>query len=112
MTDSLSLALRSARLLEGKRYWHQPQCPDALAPDRLAAREASSHPEQGRSLPCNGVVAFGDGEALLPRQAQENREYVRRLLKERQPDFAEVLESVVRELACQTCLVRAETPPV
>jgi len=25
-------------------------------------------------------------------QAQENREYVRRLLKERQPDFAVVLE--------------------
>jgi hypothetical protein len=69
MTDSLSLALRSARLLEGKRYWHQPQCP----------------------------------EALLPGQAQENREYVRRLLKERQPDFAAVLESVVRELACQMC---------
>jgi len=36
-------------------------------------------------------------------QARENREYVRRLLKERQPDFAAVLESVVRELACQMC---------
>ena len=36
-------------------------------------------------------------------QAQEDREYVRRLLKERQPDFAAVLESVVRELACQMC---------
>jgi len=111
MTDSLSLALGSARLLEGKRHWHQPQCPDALAPDRIAAREASSRPEQGRSLPCNGVVAFGDGEALLPRQAQENREYVRRLLKERQPDFAVALESVVRELACRMCPGPPALPP-
>ena len=36
-------------------------------------------------------------------QAQDNREYVRRLLKERQPDFAVMLESVVRELACPRC---------
>jgi hypothetical protein len=36
-------------------------------------------------------------------QAQDNREYVRRLLKERQPDFAVVLESVVRALSCQMC---------
>lgn len=36
-------------------------------------------------------------------QAQDNREYVRGLLKERQPDLAVVLESVVRELAGQIC---------
>ena len=34
---------------------HQPQCPDALAPDRTAARVAVAHPEQGWSLLCNGV---------------------------------------------------------
>jgi hypothetical protein len=36
-------------------------------------------------------------------RAQENGEYVRRLLTERQPDFAAVLESVGRELACPMC---------
>ena len=45
---------------------HQPRCPDALAPDRTAARVAVSHPEQGWSLLCNGVVLFEDGGALLP----------------------------------------------
>ena len=32
-------------------------------------------------------------------QAQENREYVRRLLKARQPQFAAALESAVQEFA-------------
>jgi len=64
--DPLVPAPRSARLLEGKRCWHQPQCPDALAPDHIAARAVSSHPEQGWSLLCNGVLAFDDGGALLP----------------------------------------------
>jgi len=64
--DPLAVSPRSARLLEGKRCWHQPRCPDALAPDRMAARAVSSHPEQGWSLLCNGVVTFDDGGALLP----------------------------------------------
>jgi hypothetical protein len=82
MMDPPALASRSARLLDGQRCWHQPQCPDALAPDRIAAHaEWTADNITGR--------------------AQENREYVRRLLKERQPDFAAALESVVRELACQ-----------
>lgn len=37
-------------------------------------------------------------------QARANREYVRRLLKARQPGFAVLLESVERELACPVCL--------
>ncbi len=45
---------------------HQPRCPDALAPDRMAARVMVSHPEQGWSLLCNGVVLFDDAGALLP----------------------------------------------
>ncbi len=45
---------------------HQPQCPDAKAPDRMAARVAVSHPEQGWSLLCNGIVLFDDAGALLP----------------------------------------------
>ena len=45
---------------------HRPRCPDALAPDRSAARTVTSHPGQGWSLLCNGVVLFDDGGALLP----------------------------------------------
>jgi hypothetical protein len=45
---------------------HQPPCPDALAPDRIAARLMVSHPEQGWSLLCNGVVLFDDAGVMLP----------------------------------------------
>jgi len=45
---------------------HQPRCPDALAPDQTAARVTVSHPEQGWSLLCNGVVLFDDAGILLP----------------------------------------------
>jgi len=45
---------------------HRPQCPSALASDRLAARVTVSHPEQGWSLLCNGIVLFDDAGALLP----------------------------------------------
>jgi hypothetical protein len=45
---------------------HQPPCPTADATDRDAARIMASHPEQGWSLLCNGVVVFEDTGALLP----------------------------------------------
>lgn len=45
---------------------HQPRCADALAPDRMAAHTVASHPEQGWSLLCNGIVVFEDAGALLP----------------------------------------------
>ena len=45
---------------------HHPVCPSAEAVDRDAARVVSSHPEQGWSLLCNGVVAFDDEGDLLP----------------------------------------------
>jgi uncharacterized protein DUF5999 len=45
---------------------HTPRCPDAHAPDREAARTVASHPEQGWSLLCNGVVTFEDTGELLP----------------------------------------------
>lgn len=45
---------------------HHPRCPDALAPDRAAARVRVAHPEQGWSLLCNGVVLFDDAGTLLP----------------------------------------------
>jgi hypothetical protein len=45
---------------------HHPICPSADAPDRDAARVVASHPEQGWSLLCNGVVSFDDAGDLLP----------------------------------------------
>jgi hypothetical protein len=44
---------------------HLHRCPDAQAPDRMAARVVADHLEQGWSLLCNGVVLFEDGGALL-----------------------------------------------
>jgi hypothetical protein len=57
---------RSERLPGDQKCQHRPQCPDALAPDRIAARAVASHFEQGWSLLCNGVVLFEDGGAFLP----------------------------------------------
>jgi hypothetical protein len=45
---------------------HQPPCPSSQARDREAARTVASHPEQGWSLLCNGVVLFDDTGELLP----------------------------------------------
>jgi hypothetical protein len=38
----------------------------ATALDREAARTVTSHPEQGWSLLCNGIVLFEDTGELLP----------------------------------------------
>ena len=45
---------------------HTPRCPEASGPDREAARTVVSHPEQGWSLLCNGIVIFEDTGELLP----------------------------------------------
>ena len=45
---------------------HIPRCPESTAPDREAAHTIASHPEQGWSLLCNGVVIFEDTGELLP----------------------------------------------
>jgi hypothetical protein len=45
---------------------HLPVCPAADAPDREAAVPLATHPEQGWSLLCNGVVLFEDTGELLP----------------------------------------------
>lgn len=45
---------------------HKPPCPTADSPDREAALPLASHPEQGWSLLCNGVLAFEDTGELLP----------------------------------------------
>jgi Family of unknown function (DUF5999) len=66
MTDPFAPPPRSARLPEENICPHLPRCPDASAPDRVAARAVATHPEQGWSLLCNGVVLFDDGGELLP----------------------------------------------
>ena len=45
---------------------HAIPCPDATSEARDLAAVVSSHPEQGWSLLCNGVVAFEDTGELLP----------------------------------------------
>ena len=45
---------------------HTQPCPDASGLDREAARTIISHPEQGWSLLCNGIVVFEDTGELLP----------------------------------------------
>jgi hypothetical protein len=45
---------------------HTPPCPEPTAPDREAAHTIVSHPEQGWSLLCNGIVIFEDTGELLP----------------------------------------------
>ncbi|MFJ5218602.1 DUF5999 family protein [Streptomyces sp. NPDC088354] len=45
---------------------HQPHCPSAAHSDREAAHIVASHPEQGWSLLCNGVLLFEDTGELLP----------------------------------------------
>jgi hypothetical protein len=45
---------------------HQPPCPLANRRDRDAARVVVSHPEQGWSLLCNGVIVFDDMGEILP----------------------------------------------
>jgi len=45
---------------------HAPVCPSASDSDRDAARVIATHPEQGWSLLCNGVVTFDDSGELLP----------------------------------------------
>jgi len=49
-----------------RRCSHVPRCPGGLAHDRGRASTIASHPEQGWSLLCNGVVVFDDGGELLP----------------------------------------------
>lgn len=45
---------------------HLPRCPGPDQADRESAYSVASHPEQGWSLLCNGVVCFDDTGELLP----------------------------------------------
>jgi hypothetical protein len=48
------------------RCAHRPVCPPPDAPGRDAARVVATHPDQGWSLLCNGVVLFDDLGEILP----------------------------------------------
>jgi len=65
MTTS-ALDIRAAAALPALACRHHPRCPAATAPDRDAAHVVATHPEQGWSLLCNGVVIFDDSGELLP----------------------------------------------
>ncbi len=56
--------VRTAQL--GTDCRHSPACPTADASDREAAHTIATHPEQGWSLLCNGVLLFEDTGELLP----------------------------------------------
>ncbi|MGK5113310.1 MULTISPECIES: DUF5999 family protein [unclassified Geodermatophilus] len=45
---------------------HVTPCPDPASDLRDLAAVVTSHPEQGWSLLCNGVVLFDDDGELLP----------------------------------------------
>jgi hypothetical protein len=45
---------------------HRPACPPADAADHDAAKVVVTHPDQGWSLLCNGVVLFDDLGEILP----------------------------------------------
>jgi Family of unknown function (DUF5999) len=45
---------------------HATPCPEASSDTRDLAVVVRSHPEQGWSLLCNGVVLFDDDGELLP----------------------------------------------
>ena len=71
----ITLTGRTAHRREGRphrttrrnaRCPHSPACPGADAPDREAAHTIATHPEQGWSLLCNGIVLFDDTGELLP----------------------------------------------
>ncbi|MER7688149.1 DUF5999 family protein [Streptomyces sp. NPDC097610] len=45
---------------------HKPTCPSAEATDREAAAVVATHPGQGWSRLCNGVLLFDDTGEILP----------------------------------------------
>ena len=52
---------------------HVPPCPGATDSDHEAARVVATHPEQGWSLLCNGVVTFDDNGETVDARALLSR---------------------------------------
>jgi Family of unknown function (DUF5999) len=57
-------ARRTIRTARGRHCPHEPPCPLAWRPDRLAAVVVAAHPEQGWYLLCNGIITFDDTGAI------------------------------------------------
>jgi hypothetical protein len=70
---------------------HQPPCPDALAPDRLAALVVAgpSRPREPHDRRC---------PARRTSRARDNAAYVGRLLSEKQPGFLAMLQGAERQV--------------
>jgi hypothetical protein len=62
----MTVTTEQSRLIPQRVCTHQPGCPATDAPDRDAAQIAVTHPEQGWTLLCNGIVLFDDTGELLP----------------------------------------------
>ena len=56
----------------------------------------------------DGCKLVARTERARESRARENREYVRRMLARKQPEFAALLDSIEAELACPLC--RAADP--
>ena len=52
---------------------------------------------------CQHSSSLTAGPVIRTDPAGENRKYVRGLLKEKQPEFAALLESAGQELSCPVC---------
>jgi hypothetical protein len=82
---------------------HQPWCPEWSAPDHLAAQIMADQPQRALCpWPPEPVTMSWTAQAKA-RRAQKNRDYVRKLLSQRQPEFAAALAFAEQELTCQTC---------
>jgi hypothetical protein len=68
---------------------HQPRCPEARISDRPPARAIHRCLER----PYRPAIVGG--------RAQENRAYVRNLLKTKQPEFAATLDLIARDLLAE-----------
>lgn len=60
---------------------------------RADSGETPSRPERGQAFSERAITV------AIPAQARENREYVRKLLKEKQPEFAAILALVEQDLS-------------
>jgi len=65
-SDGAAAGAHSDLAHAGRCCQHQPVCPSADAADRDAARVVRTHPGQGWSLLCNGVILFEDTGEILP----------------------------------------------
>lgn len=90
---------------------HQPRPQEWLPPDALAARITGDQPGRPETAvqQCQPVstrdraadlAAVNLMSRVKARRARENRAYVRKLLRQREPEFADALASAEQDLSC------------